>query len=194
MDTQRSEPAWDPQPADWGQEAALRIATEMRRLRGKTSTQALADRTAQLGYAVSRSVLSDLENGRRRHVTIAELMVLARALNTTPIALLFPDPDGEIEILPGVKSDQGFALQWFSGFVDVPSLGGDQLCDDKKAYAENLRPIELAREVWELREQKAALMREGLVSKSQDEKRVILREVADINRKIRKLKGDADDE
>jgi hypothetical protein len=56
-----------------------------------------------------------------RAVTVAELMVLARALNVAPVALLYPGPyDGDIEMLPDVAQSETFALQWFSGLVGIP--------------------------------------------------------------------------
>lgn len=78
---------WREPPRNWAEEQAHRIALEIRRLRGKRSAQWLADRTSELGSPVSRSVISDLEVGRRRHIAVAELVVIARALDT-PASLL----------------------------------------------------------------------------------------------------------
>ncbi|ORV63466.1 helix-turn-helix domain-containing protein [Mycobacterium fragae] len=178
-------------PQDWAEEQAARVAQEVRRLRRDRgrSAQWLADRTAELGYTVTRPVIADLENGRRKYVTTAELVVLARALNTTPIALLYPDPvsDDEIKMLPtaDVSVSSGFALQWFSGLVDVPT---DFICDDAAEYLANLKPVETARQIWELDGQKAALMKEGL-DKSGKEKREILLAIAQVQRQIDKLRG-----
>jgi transcriptional regulator with XRE-family HTH domain len=174
-------------PQDWAEEQARRIAQEVKRLRrrGSHSAQWLADRTSELGYPVSRSTVTDLENGRRRFVTTAELMVLARALNTTPIALLYADPLGpEVEMmLPGVKATETFALQWFSGFVDIPSAA---VADDSAEYRRNLQRLQTARQIWDLDEQKVALMKEGL-DKTGKEKRDILRAIVDVQRQIDKL-------
>ena len=178
-------------PQNWAEEHASRIAQEVRRLRRDRgrSAQWLSDKTAELGYTVTRAVITDLENCRRKYVTTAELVVLARALNTTPIALLYPDPvsDDPIKMLPtaGVTANSRFALQWFSGFVDVPL---DFICDDGAEYLANLKPIETPREIWELDEQKVALMKEGL-DMSGKEKREILLAIADVQRQIDKLRG-----
>ncbi|OBJ00360.1 hypothetical protein A5660_25030 [Mycobacterium alsense] len=83
-------------PRNWSEEQALRVAQEVYRLRGSRSAQWLANRTAELGHEVSRSLIADLENGRRRYVTVAELMVLAYALDTAPIALFYPPPYDEL--------------------------------------------------------------------------------------------------
>ena len=192
MVTQKPAPTWVAR--DWAEEQALRVATEVRRSRGKRSAQWLADRTKELGYEVTRAVISDLENGRRRHVTVAELMVLARALNTTPIALLYPEPCAdEIEMLPGITTSGPYAPQWFSGLVDVALdahwIQSQPVCDDRAEYRRNLRPIETARQIWDLSVRKAALMKEGSGTRGQ-ERRAFLGAMADVQREIDKLKAD----
>lgn len=61
-------------------------------------------------------MISDLENGRRRYVTTAELIVLAVALDTSPVMLVYPAPYGDelIEALPGVEASKYVAAEWFS--------------------------------------------------------------------------------
>lgn len=181
--------AWVPPPRDWAEEQAYNVAMEIRRLRGKMSARRLAERTKELGNEVTRAVLSDLENGRRRHVTVGELTALARALNTTPVALLYPDPvSGDTQMLPGVEAGQGFALQWFSGHVDQNSVAQQQICDDPAQYGQNLRRIEVAREIWELDSQRAALMK-ARADLTGAEKREYLLAMSDLSRQIDKLKG-----
>ncbi len=110
----------DWEPADWGEEQAQRVAAEVRRLRGKRSTQWLSDRTAEVGHRINRGTLADLENGRRRYVTITELIVLAAALSTAPIALLYPGPD-YLESIAALPAEAGppmpeiWAVNWFAG-------------------------------------------------------------------------------
>lgn len=130
---------------DWGKEQAARIAGEVRRLREPHSAQWLSDRTAELGHTVSRAVITDLENGRRKYVTTAELIVLAEALQTAPIALLYPPPynDG-VEALPDNYMPKIDALLRFSGIFD-PLSGAPT-----EEYAVNLRDLEHAREIKEL--------------------------------------------
>ena len=133
-------------------------------------------------------MIADLENGRRRHVTTAELMMLARALNTTPIALLYPDPlrADSIEILPGVKGSRTVGLQWFSGEADTP---WPDLCDDADQYRGNLKPLEDARRISELEEQKFTLMKVFADRSELDERRKAAPLIAEIQREIDKLKG-----
>lgn len=106
----------DNPPGDWSERQAKRVADEVNRLRGKRSAQWLADQTRGLGYEVSRSLISDLENGRRRYVTTAELIILAAALNTSPVALMYPGPyQSDVDALPHVDLAGLSAAQWFSG-------------------------------------------------------------------------------
>lgn len=126
----QEKPNWETvPPRDWGEKQAHRIAREIRRLRGKRTAQWVADRTKEMKYPLTRAVISDLEVGRRRYVTVPELMVLALALNTAPIALLYPEPYNEkIQVLPGNDNEftKIFAVQWFSGLtggVDSDGVG-----------------------------------------------------------------------
>ncbi|WP_131824523.1 helix-turn-helix domain-containing protein, partial [Mycobacteroides abscessus] len=118
----------DNPPGDWSERQTKRVADEVNRLRGKRSAQWLADQTKKLGYEVSRSLISDLENGRRRYVTTAELIILAAALNTSPVALMYPGPYlGEIDALPHVELTKLHAAQWFSGIEwYADSAAGDR--------------------------------------------------------------------
>jgi len=87
---------------------------------------------------MTRQTVADLESGRRRFVTTAELLVLAAALDTTPVDLMFPDvsdePKNVVEVLPGVETTGFQATQWFSGhrcgFVDP-----DDELEDRDARA-----------------------------------------------------------
>lgn len=111
-------------PRDWAEEQALRVAKTVRLLRehggeGPRSAQWLADRTKELGHEISRSVIADLENGRRRHVTCAELIMLAAALEITPLELLYPDrPDHPVEYWPGQPVMTLIASRQFVGQPD----------------------------------------------------------------------------
>jgi hypothetical protein len=183
-------------PQEWADEQGTRVAEAVRsvRRRKKRSAQWVADRTAEIGYPISRATIADLENGRRKWVTIAELLVLARALNTAPIALLYPDPlsGDSIEILPkGVTGSKTFALQWFSGEVDTPN---QWICDDDEAYRANLEPVQTARRISELEEQKLTLMKvfQGRSEDKWDEAAKAVPEITRIQREIDKLKGTTD--
>ena len=89
----------------------------MKRARGNKSARWLSDETAALGYRVSPTVIAKLDSGHRGSVLgVAELLVLAAALEIPPIALLFPDlPDGEVWLLPETSTSSETAMRWFSG-------------------------------------------------------------------------------
>jgi cephalosporin hydroxylase len=116
---------------DWAAEQAARIGGEIRRLRGSRSQQWLSDRTHALGYRVDHTTIADLENHKCNDVSTAELTVLAKALDTAPIALLYPSSYGsELQVLPGVDATSWSAAEWFSG-----------LTDHRQRVADNVRAI-----------------------------------------------------
>ncbi|MGV0715202.1 cephalosporin hydroxylase family protein [Mycolicibacterium sp. XJ662] len=104
---------------DWAAEQAARIGDEIRRLRGSRSAQWLSDRTEALGYRIAHTTISELEGHQRTYVSTAELAVLAKALDTAPIALLYPPSHStELEVLPGTDATSWSAAEWFSGLTD----------------------------------------------------------------------------
>lgn len=103
---------------DWSTRLALAIAGEVRRHRQAQglSAQQLADRCAAIGMPIQRSVLANLESGRRTTVTVAEVLVLAQALGVPPGALMFPvGRERYSEVLPGVMQDPLDAVDWLAG-------------------------------------------------------------------------------
>lgn len=95
---------------------ALAKGVRRRRVERRMSTQQLADKTAELGMAIRRSVLANLENGRRGSVSIDELLILAAALDAAPMDLLYPvGLEEQIEMLPGRTMDSVGIVSWFCG-------------------------------------------------------------------------------
>lgn len=132
----------------WADEMTARTASEVKRLRGGRSGQWLADRTRELGYPISRTTISELENGKRGHVTVAELLVLAAALDTAPALLMYPAPFGEpVDVLPDVVPlPPTSAIGWLAAIPGAPDDGDLFWCDiDHEAYAENVEPLQQAR-------------------------------------------------
>jgi transcriptional regulator with XRE-family HTH domain len=106
------------QTKDWQRRLTRLIAGEIRRRRraGKLSAQQVADRCDRLGFPVPRSVVANLENGRRETLGVAELLMLAAALEVPPLDLLVPlGREPETEILPGVHVASWDAAQWVTG-------------------------------------------------------------------------------
>jgi transcriptional regulator with XRE-family HTH domain len=106
------------------------VAREVRRYREmqrpRMSVQRLADRTAELGMLIPRSVLANLESGRRETVSVAEVLVLAAALNVAPIDLICPVGfDKQTEMLPDRTMEPLSAMRWFAGEwkLDIDDAG-----------------------------------------------------------------------
>jgi transcriptional regulator with XRE-family HTH domain len=81
------------------------------------SAQALADRCAELGHPLDRSVIAKLEKGYRATVTLADLLALAAALEVSPLLLLLPFGEAEdaVEALPGRTVNPAEAYEWITG-------------------------------------------------------------------------------
>ena len=94
-----------------------RVAYFRKRVGGKGITaQALADRCAELGHPLDRTVIAKLEKGLRQSVTVADLVVLANALGVSPTALVVPiDQDETVRILPRHDVPALEAMTWFTG-------------------------------------------------------------------------------
>jgi transcriptional regulator with XRE-family HTH domain len=104
--------------ADWAETLAAGIAREVRRHRQAKgwSAQQLADKTAEQGLPIQRSVIANLESGRRTTVNVAEVLILARALEVPPGALIFPVGHAQhVEYLPGCVAEPMWAFEWLTG-------------------------------------------------------------------------------
>ena len=104
----------------WSHELVRQIGAAMQKARGKRTAKWLSERTAELGYRVSPTVIAKLDSGHRGNVlSVAELLVIADALEVPPAALLFPGlPDGEVEYLPGQFISSMDGLFRFTGEHD----------------------------------------------------------------------------
>lgn len=101
---------------EWAADVVQRVGAEVKRLRGSSgSAQWLSERCAELGYPIGRATISEIEVGRRKTVSVPELIVLAAALDTSPVCLVYPGPyKGRVEFLPGNSEMEYDAAQWFS--------------------------------------------------------------------------------
>jgi hypothetical protein len=80
------------------------------------SAHELADATARLGYPITRSQIANYESGRKQGLDVAELLVIAAALDVAPLELLFPgEADHPVERLPGQTVATSHAASWFTG-------------------------------------------------------------------------------
>ncbi|WP_337110167.1 hypothetical protein [Prescottella equi] len=198
----------------WDEEMVLRIAAAVKTLREehtpKLSVAKLSDRTAELGYPMSRTVIADLELGRRKKLDVAELVVLARALNVPPVTLIYPDmPGGMVEVWPGYEAPSIRAAQWFSG-----EAGGNKIFTDPDSRKDGERVERtrenvdlnsefiaacgtkvLATDYWNLREAvrstKKAFLIERLSEDVQPEERVQIAErIAELEDELESMRND----
>ena len=104
--------------SDWSVRMTAGIGKRIaaHRKRRKMTVQAVADRCADLGLPIGRVTITKLEGGKREAITPAELAVIAAALETAPIDLLYPiGHEEDIEVLPGMRLHPHHALRWFNG-------------------------------------------------------------------------------
>ena len=108
----------------WELDLASRVGRAVlarRKALGLSAVQ-LAARTDDLGYPITRVTISKIENNARAgKVDVAELLVLAAALDMPPVLLVFPDfPRGEVRPIPGSDSFSAEAVRWVSGEAVLP--------------------------------------------------------------------------
>lgn len=118
----------DPKPAPDTGTIGKRIAY-YRKLGDSLSAEELAKRA---GNGLTRSVITNLENGRKDDVTVKQLLALASALDIPPMALMFDlhRPD-EHEVIRQFEDGGGHIMQpwaainWVTGqtFVDARTIG-----------------------------------------------------------------------
>ena len=117
-------PSIDGRAKAWELELSGRVgaAVQARRKALKLTALDLADKCRGLGYPITRVAISKIEtNNRRGKLDVAELLVLAVALEVPPALLLFRDfPDGHVETVPGRETESRVAVKWFSGVL--PSM------------------------------------------------------------------------
>jgi hypothetical protein len=89
------------------------------------SAQDLADACEEIGYPIPRNVIANMESGRRTTLPLPDVMVLAEALETHPICLLYPVGYTEkAPLLPDRDpTDTWMALSWFT---DEQNTGGGE--------------------------------------------------------------------
>ncbi|MFH0243083.1 helix-turn-helix transcriptional regulator [Streptomyces sp. HK10] len=109
---------------EWADRIKANVAGEVRRRRKEMgwSAQDLADRCERLGHPIPRNVIANMESGRRASLPLVDVMVLAAALETYPVCLIFPvgyvDRTQELPFQDLVPT--WGALRRFTGEEEVP--------------------------------------------------------------------------
>lgn len=102
----------------WG--VTIGKAIEAARKKAGLSAVQLSASCADYGTPIHRVAISKIETGER-DLTLPELISIAAALETPPLALLFPDVLLPMQLLPGLEVPGTEALGWFSGLgTDMP--------------------------------------------------------------------------
>ncbi|MFG3378818.1 helix-turn-helix domain-containing protein [Streptomyces sp. NPDC047999] len=111
---------------EWVDQVMATVAKEVRRRRKELgmSAQNLADACEEIGHPIPRNVIANMESGRRASLPLVDVMVLAEALHTNPICLIYPvGYVEEIQKLPLRHSEQTWsAMRWFTGAESGESL------------------------------------------------------------------------
>ncbi|WP_344580952.1 helix-turn-helix transcriptional regulator [Streptomyces lunalinharesii] len=120
MTQRRLHPGYDEDDVpEWADQVMATVAGEVRRRRKELgmSAQDLADACEEIGYPIPRNVIANMESGRRATLPLVEVMVLAKALHTYPICLLYPlGYVEEVQRLPLRHSEPTWeAMHWFTG-------------------------------------------------------------------------------
>jgi transcriptional regulator with XRE-family HTH domain len=137
--------AWQVELAGW-----LGANVQARRKALNMTALQLAARTKELGDPVTRVAISKIEtNTRAGKFDLAELFVLAAALDLPPSLLLFPGGEHH-ELLPGVAVADTDSRRWLSGTAPLP---GDDPNTGTKLIAAIARRAQLRRELFEIRVQ-----------------------------------------
>lgn len=97
------------------------------------SASALADATEGV---ITRDTIANLESGRKRVIDIAELIVLAKALDVAPVSLLYARTN-DVEQSPGVVTSGLDATLWFAGYdADNDMMDLYRYADARAQYEE----------------------------------------------------------
>lgn len=85
----------DDSSRDWDERLTNQIgkAVQAARKRYGMTAQELAEQCGYLGLTMKRSVIANLESGRRSSISVAEVIVMAEILGVPPITLIYPPKD-----------------------------------------------------------------------------------------------------
>lgn len=135
--------ATNSESGEWAEDLVKRVGAAAKQLRGKRSARWLSERTAELGYPLSPQVIARLDSGKRNgHLELAELLVLAEALDVPAVQLIYPNiPEGDCEFLPGQHSIAWQALRRFTGETAVP--GQPAMTDEREYHLSLMRELDV---------------------------------------------------
>ncbi|WP_338671772.1 helix-turn-helix transcriptional regulator [Streptomyces sp. SCSIO 30461] len=153
---------------EWVDRIKANVAGEVRRRRKEMgwSAQELADQCERLGHPIPRNVIANMESGRRASLPLVDIMVLAAALETYPVCLIFPvgyvDQTQELPFQRLVPTWD--ALRRFTGEQEVPEYDAG-LVPDFELHASLVRTALVALE----EEERARFTAKTATSRAQQE-------------------------
>lgn len=118
--------------ADWAQRLSAEIgrSIEARRKESGLLGRDIAQLTEALGVPITVSTLSKIESGKKAFLSVAELLLLARVLDTSPAMLVAPIRTvggcaaETVEVLPSQHVSPDLVFGWITGhgatFVPTP--------------------------------------------------------------------------
>ncbi|MFD3823161.1 helix-turn-helix domain-containing protein [Streptomyces sp. NPDC058625] len=116
---------------EWADQVMATVAAEVRRRRKelRMSAQDLADRCEEIGHPIPRNVIANMESGRRASLPLVDVLVLAEALHTYPICLLYPvGYVDQVQRLPLQDPEQTWdAMRWFTDDREDFGMENDML-------------------------------------------------------------------
>lgn len=138
-------------------------AIKSRRTDLEMTAQQLSERCRELGVPIHRTTITKIENGRSRF-DLGELIVLAVALNTSPVRLVFPGPyKALVDVTPRVRVPEFQAAQWFSGLQPVlqDGVAASDAARLRAGYRESVKTLTVLRTIEELQARKARFIPKG---------------------------------
>lgn len=114
MPPRKPDAEW-PSPRSWEHALSQQVGRRVARARGSLPISRLVERCDELGMPLGRMVIANLEAGRRESVSIAEVYVLAAALDVAPTMLLTGiGYDVDFRVLPEVTVSTFEAHRWLT--------------------------------------------------------------------------------
>lgn len=149
---------------DWSPSFTARVAEQMRQARkaaGLTVAEA-AQGCAELGLAVPKTTITNLETGRRTSIDLAEFLVLAEVYKVPPISLLFPlGTEASVAVLPDLEVPTWEAVAWFTGETPLvqpaPPGSAREVLDTFRAHSDAVATATTSTRLAKERRRKASI-------------------------------------
>lgn len=117
---------------DLSKQHAIGVGQWVRQARGQRSGQWVADRVTELGQPMSRTTISELENGKRNYITTGEAMAL--------MAALAAPTDRHLAVVPDLESPAGSRTLTVNGVT----VTGEVQSISAHTYGDGSQSIEIS--------------------------------------------------